>query len=123
MRSTPYRILLAYHRLGSSTSPLRPPSVATAARSSGSPRVHGLDQNTVGRRRRVSQLQQLLTEHGSATKVDGMFGPRTQEALNAFQESVLLAPSEVVDAVTADVLEGRQSPPEPICDEDVPITT
>lgn len=83
----------------------------------------GLTRTSVGRRRRVSRLQQLLTEHASPTKIDGKFGPRTLEALHRFQESVLLAPSDVVDAVTAGVLEGRRTPPEPVCDDDVPVLT
>lgn len=84
-------------------------------------RGDGLEQATLGRRRRVKRLQELLTEHGSVTKLDGKFGPRTQEALNNFQESVSLTPSEVVDAVTAGVLEGRRTAPEPVCDDDIPI--
>ena len=70
----------------------------------------GLVYGTFHLRPRVSRLQELLIAHGNYTKVDGMFGPKTEAALNIFQASNNISTSHVVDRATADALEGRNSP-------------
>jgi peptidoglycan hydrolase-like protein with peptidoglycan-binding domain len=67
----------------------------------------GLTFGTFNLRPRVSRLQQLLTIHGSFTKTDGMFGPKTKSALNIFQAAHDLTTTDEVDGSTADALEGR----------------
>ncbi len=77
-------------------------------------RGDGLKYGTYDKRDRVSILQVQLNEKMMANiRVDGKFGPRTEEVLGEFQESVDLAPSPVVDPVTADLLMS-ESEPEPI---------
>jgi peptidoglycan hydrolase-like protein with peptidoglycan-binding domain len=67
----------------------------------------GLTFGTFNLRPRVSRLQQLLTIHGSFTKTDGMFGPKTKSALNIFQVAHDLTTTDEVNGSTADALEGR----------------
>ncbi len=67
----------------------------------------GLTFGTFNLRPQVRRLQQLLTIHGSFTKADGMFGPKTKSAMNIFQASRDLTTTDEVDAGTADALEGR----------------
>jgi len=48
----------------------------------------------------VSELQQLLTDRGFPTAVDGQFGPGTERTVKAFQASRRLTPDGVVGPVT-----------------------
>ena len=73
----------------------------------------GMSIATRDRRSSVSRLQTLLSSHGSACGVDGMFGNQTLEALQVFQGSNGLTPSDSVDQPTADHLE--PSAPRLIC--------
>lgn len=74
-------------------------------------RGDGLELGTFDKRERVRLLQNKLNEKMIANiKEDGMFGPRTEEVLGEFQESVDLAPSSVVDPVTADLLMSEGEP-------------
>ncbi|HET9346876.1 MAG TPA: peptidoglycan-binding domain-containing protein [Candidatus Limnocylindrales bacterium] len=69
-------------------------------------RGDGLDLGTEDRRPRVVELQERLNERMSAElKLDGMFGPKTQLALNEFQRSIRVPETDVVDQVTGDALE------------------
>jgi peptidoglycan hydrolase-like protein with peptidoglycan-binding domain len=66
----------------------------------------GITYGTWERRPRVSNLQIRLTAFGFACKADGMFGPKTNEALHGFQTANGIPPSDAVDRPTADALEG-----------------
>ncbi len=69
-------------------------------------RGDGLEKGTEARRERVRELQTRLNERMQAElKVDGLFGPRTGEALRNFEESIQVEQVEVVDDFTATALE------------------
>ncbi len=70
----------------------------------------GLYYGTWDKRPRVHKLQDKLTENGFYAKSDGMFGPKTLAALNMFQQVNGIPPTEYVDAVTANLLEGNSTP-------------
>lgn len=72
----------------------------------------GITWGTRELRPRVTALQERLTVMGSPCKPDGMFGKLTLAALNEFQVSRNLPPSEEVDSLTADALEGRSPDPD-----------
>ena len=55
----------------------------------------------------MTALQERLTVLGSPCKADGMFGKLTLAALNEFQVTRNLPPSEEVNSLTADALDGR----------------
>lgn len=77
-------------------------------------RGDGLDPGTEDARPRVALLQQKLNEKMVANIAeDGMFGPRTEEVLGEFQQSVDRAPTGVVDTETADLLM-TEGTPEPV---------
>ncbi len=73
----------------------------------------GLNWGTWHTRPRVHKLQDKLTEKGFFAKSDGMFGPKTLQALHQFQASRILPILDFVDEVTATSLEqsGTQSCP------------
>lgn len=58
----------------------------------------------------VSELQGLLQICGHLVRRDGIFGPKTLQAVTAFQQSHHLNPNGIVDAVTWTTLRGGQSP-------------
>lgn len=87
-------------------------------------RGDGLNVGTFELRPRVTALQERLTTVGSHCTPDGMFGPLTLAALNEFQVSRRLQPSEEVDVLTADALDGRSPDPDQpsICDPgEIPV--
>ena len=75
----------------------------------------GITYGTWDRRPRVTRLQSKLNEHGAALKLDGMFGPNTLRALNAFQALHGISQGNVVDRATADALEGSGRGSAPQC--------
>jgi hypothetical protein len=70
----------------------------------------GLYYGTWDKRPRVHKLQERLTLKGFFAKSDGMFGPKTLAALQGFQETNFLPPTEIVDPETARLLESNESP-------------
>jgi len=61
-------------------------------------------------RPRVELLQERLNEHMlAALKVDGLFGPLTEQALIHFQESIRVTPGQPIDEVTARALEASET--------------
>jgi peptidoglycan hydrolase-like protein with peptidoglycan-binding domain len=71
----------------------------------------GLVFGTFDRRTRVRILQQRLNEKtGAGLDEDGMFGPRTSEALATFQAGRGLPAIEPIDPDTADALMDRVAP-------------
>ena len=54
----------------------------------------------------VKRIQRILYECGYFLKVDGIFGPRTQEAVREFQECVDIKPDGIVGKMTWYALEG-----------------
>jgi len=57
----------------------------------------------------VRTLQDLLREHGHNVAVDGIFGPQTDAAVRAFQQSGGLAVDGVVGPQTEVAVRGFQS--------------
>jgi len=56
----------------------------------------------------VKELQQILTGQGYAVgPIDGIFGPRTQTAVQAFQRSKGLIPDGIVGPLTWEALHGK----------------
>ncbi|HTF20022.1 MAG TPA: DUF4157 domain-containing protein [Chryseolinea sp.] len=88
---------------------ISPENVAVISQIEGLQPRDGLTFETLSLRPNVRRLQQLLTLHGSFTKTDGMFGPKTRFALNIFQASRDLDTTDHVDRGTADLLEGRSN--------------
>ncbi|UAW08075.1 hypothetical protein [Myxococcus phage Mx4 ts27htf-1hrm-1] len=52
----------------------------------------------------VRRVQEWLTLHGLPVKCDGDFGPKTQEAVKAFQARARVPPDGIVDALTFGLL-------------------
>jgi peptidoglycan hydrolase-like protein with peptidoglycan-binding domain len=86
--------------------------IVTSSTFQGLRRGDGITFGTWELRPRVTALQERLTFLGSPCKADGMFGPLTQAALNEFQASRRLPPTDVVDPLTADALDGRSPDPD-----------
>ena len=107
--------LLAQRKTGDNTAP----GDDTAPNASSAPLIglkkgDGLDWGTWDKRPRVKLLQHKLNEKVMAgLDVDGMFGDKTADALQAFQLSISVPPAGVVDPVTADALMGKKEPTPP----------
>jgi len=67
----------------------------------------GLTAGTLDRRARVRSLQEALSDRGYTVVVDGKFGDKTRAALDAVRARLAIAPSDIVDADTADYLLGQ----------------
>jgi peptidoglycan hydrolase-like protein with peptidoglycan-binding domain len=90
---------------------LETPLTGLGASLVGLKRGDGLDFGKWDKRERVELLQTKLNEKMVAfIKVDGKFGPRTEEVLREFQESIEQLPSGVVDPITADLLMSEANP-------------
>ena len=59
----------------------------------------------------VKDLQMLLNQNGAALTADGKFGPRTTQAVKAFQASAGLTADGVVGPKTWDALSAGKAPP------------
>jgi len=55
---------------------------------------------------RVAKLQMALNSHGAQLDVDGRMGPKTRDALKAFQNAHSLKPTGRPDAATVKALAG-----------------
>lgn len=61
----------------------------------------------------VELLQALLNQNGYPVKVDGDFGPKTDQAVRAFQKAKGLEPDGIAGNLTFNALKGKVVPPAP----------